>query len=171
MIKIYDDLVAPSYREAVYGYIQSSLFRIGNQDGSAFETMPHQYLYSEYSEQDLVNSKFIDAVKDTEVSELFNTHRFARCLVNLSVPSDSNFLHTHHDCVVVLYYANLNWHADWAGETVFYNDSKTDVVQAVNVKPGRVVVFDGSLHHSVRPQASIAPHYRFTLATTLWKNK
>lgn len=171
MIKIYDDLVSPSYRELIYSYVQNSLFKIGNQDGTAFETMPHQYLCSDYSKQDLINSKFIEAVKGTEVGELFNTHEIARCLVNLSVPSDSNFLHTHHGCIAVLYYVNLNWRADWAGETVFYNDSKTEVTQAINVKPGRVVVFDGGLHHSVRPQAPIAPHYRFTLATTLWKNK
>jgi Rps23 Pro-64 3,4-dihydroxylase Tpa1-like proline 4-hydroxylase len=171
MIKVYDDLVAPSYREAIYSYVQNSMFRIGNQDGSALETMPHQYMYSEYSPEDLVNSKFVEAVQGTEVGELLKTHEFARALVNLSVPSDSNFLHAHHDCIVVLYYANVNWHADWAGETVFYNDSKTEVTKAVNVKPGRVVVFDGSLHHSVRPQAPIAPHYRFTLATTLRKNK
>lgn len=170
MIKVYDNLVPPSYREEIYSYIQNSLFRIGNQDGSALETTPHQYMYSEYSEQDLINSKFIEAVQGTEVGELFSTHKFARSLINLSVPSDSNFLHTHHNCIVVLYYANVNWHADWAGETVFYNNHKTELTEAVNVKPGRVVVFDGSLHHSVRPQAPIAPHYRFTLAVTLWKN-
>ena len=146
MIKVYDDLIAPSYREVIYGYIQRSLFRIGNQDGSSFETMPHQYLYSEYAEQDLIDSKFIEAVQGTEVGELFDTHPFARSLVNLSVPSDSNFLHTHHDCIVVLYYANLNWTPDWAGETIFYDDAKADVTKAINVKPGRVVVFDGGLH-------------------------
>jgi len=171
MIKIYDDLVAPSYREQIYGYVQDSFFKIGNQDGSVIETSPHQYMYSEYSGEDLINSKFFEAVQGTEVGELLNTHKIARVLVNLSVPSDSNFLHTHHDCTVVLYYVNTRWDADWAGETVFYNDSKTEVTQAVNIKPGRVVVFDGNMHHSVRPQSHIAPHYRFTLAISLWKNK
>jgi Rps23 Pro-64 3,4-dihydroxylase Tpa1-like proline 4-hydroxylase len=171
MIKVYDDLVAPSYRETIYGYIQNSLFRIGWQDGSSIETSNHRYIHSAYTKEDLVNSKFLEAVEGTEVGELFNTYEYDKTVVNLSVPSDSNFLHAHHDCIVVLYYANVNWHADWAGETIFYNDSKTEVTKAVNVKPGRVVVFDGSLHHSVRPQASIAPHYRFTLATTLRKNK
>jgi Rps23 Pro-64 3,4-dihydroxylase Tpa1-like proline 4-hydroxylase len=171
MIKVYDDLVPPSYRETIYSYVQGSLFRIGWQDGSAIETSNHRYIHSAYSKEDLINSSFIEAIKGTEVGALFDTHEHHKTVVNLSVPSDANFLHTHHDCIVVLYYVNTNWHVDWAGETVFYNDSKTEVTKAINVKPGRIVVFDGSLHHSVRPQAPIAPHYRFTLATTLWKNK
>jgi SM-20-related protein len=170
MIKIYDDLVTPSYRECIYDFVQASFFKIGNQDGSLIETSSHRYLHSPYSKEDLINSKFVEAVQGTEVGDLLNTHEITSVRVNLSVPSDSNFLHTHHESIVILYYVNLKWDADWAGETVFYSDNMDEIIKAVNIKPGRIVVFDGSLFHSVRPQAPVAPHYRFTLAITLQKN-
>jgi len=84
--------------------------------------------------------------------------------VNLSTPTDCHWAHTHKDHTVLLYYVNKHWKHDWAGETMFFNDDLSEVAYASVYKPGRIIVFDGEIPHSVRPQSSIAPNYRFTLS-------
>ena len=52
--------------------------------------------------------------------------RDQRAYVNNSVYGDMYY--SHRDCsahrrhVTALYYANLEWQADWGGETIFYDD-------------------------------------------------
>jgi hypothetical protein len=64
----------------------------------------------------------------------------------------------------VLYYVNLEWQDGWHGETLFYDESLKNIVFASPYIPGRIVVFDGSIPHTIRPQSYIASHYRFTFA-------
>lgn len=167
MIKVYDGLVSPDYIEHINSFVQNSYFKIGNQDGDMLDTATHRYIYSEYSEHDLKLSGFIDAIQGTEVGDLYNRSKWVRTVTNLSTPSDSNFLHTHFGCKVILYYVNNLWETNWGGETVFYNAAKTEVIKAVNVVPGRIVVFDGNILHSIRPQQPIAPHYRFSMGISI----
>jgi len=49
-----------------------------------------------------------------------------------------------------VYYAHPEWTANWAGELVFYNDEKSEIVTSVYPKPGRLVSFHGSVFHAAR---------------------
>lgn len=167
MIKVYDELVTPDYIERINSFVQKSFFRIGNQDGDALGSANHNYVYSEYSEKNLEDSGFVDAIQGTEVGDLYNRSQWVRTVTNLSTPSDANFLHTHFGCKVILYYVNPVWETNWGGETVFYNNAKTEVIKAVNVVPGRIAVFNGDILHSIRPQQTTAPHYRFTMGISI----
>ncbi len=64
----------------------------------------------------------------------------------------------------VLIYINPEWHVDWGGETMFYNQARTDVVYAVVPKPGRLVFFDARHHHWARPPTRNTQDLRITLA-------
>lgn len=167
MIKVLDNLISAAQLALLYQFCRGSYFKIGYEDTDAIENANHKYLVSPWSEEDLINSGFIDAVKGSEVGDLINSKQIYKVFLNLSTPGDVNFLHTHFGKTVVLAYVNLTWQADFGGETVFYNDDKTEVIKAVNVKPGRIVVFDGGINHSIRPQVHTAPHYRMTLAIVL----
>lgn len=84
--------------------------------------------------------------------DMFPAERFAleRLYVNSCLYGDMYF--PHRDCdqnlqnITVLYYGNLAWHADWGGETIFFND-KHDAELAVTPRPGRFVVSRGAILH------------------------
>ena len=67
-----------------------------------------------------------------------------------------------------MYYANLEWRDEWHGETLFYDHNRVST-NAYQYTPGRILEFDGSLPHSIRPQSFIGPQYRFTVSTFFTK--
>lgn len=75
--------------------------------------------------------------------------------------------HTEPGHFTVLYYANPEWNANWSGETVFYNESRDEIVKSVFPKPGRVVAFDSRIPHVAREPNRICPVVRYTIAVKL----
>lgn len=60
-------------------------------------------------------------------------------------------LESHSDSdqgITVMFYLNQHWNIEYAGETVFHRDG--DIIRSIIPKPGRVVVFDGSIEHCAR---------------------
>jgi SM-20-related protein len=59
-----------------------------------------------------------------------------------------------------VYYAHRLWDPDWGGETVFFEESGRDVVQAVTPLPGRVTYFRGDVQHAARAPSRECPILR-----------
>lgn len=96
------------------------------------------------------------------------TYGFARGYVNLGIHGDVNHMHLDgklgYSCKTLLYYANRHWEYNWGGNTVFYDD-EGNAKTSVEIKPGRIVIFDGNIPHTVMPMNSrCSPSYRFTVA-------
>ena len=70
----------------------------------------------------------------------------------------------------LLYYANPEWQADWAGETAFYNEAQNDIIKSVYPTPGRMVFFDSRIPHSARTPSRSCEFIRYTIAVKLAKN-
>jgi SM-20-related protein len=85
-------------------------------------------------------------------------------MVNLSKPADPNFTHCHPKQVVCLYYANLNWHPNFAGETLFYTEDQKEIRYGSTYTPNRLVIFDGEIPHTIRAQNITGPNYRFSIS-------
>ncbi len=106
------------------------------------------------------------------VERLFPGERFSdqRAYVNCSIYGDSYY--SHRDCaahephVTALYYANLEWHPDWGGETVYYNDNE-DAELIVQPRPGRLVIARGAVLHRGNVPTRICYEERYTLAYKL----
>ena len=47
----------------------------------------------------------------------------------------------------ILVYCNKEWAPDWAGETLFFNTDKTEIIHATLPKRNRILVFDASIPH------------------------
>jgi SM-20-related protein len=90
-----------------------------------------------------------------------------RAYVNCSVYGDSYY--THRDCgtdeqhLTALYYANPEWHPDWGGETIYFNDEE-DVELAVLPRPGRLVIARGAVLHRGSVPTRGCYEERYTLA-------
>ncbi|HEY4076686.1 MAG TPA: 2OG-Fe(II) oxygenase [Rhizomicrobium sp.] len=104
--------------------------------------------------------------------DLFPGEAFAleRIYVNSAVHGDMYY--AHRDCqqdranVTVLYYGNLEWHADWGGETLFFND-RHDAELAVTPRPGRLVIARGAILHRAGVPSKICDRARLTVACKL----
>ncbi len=151
-------------REYAYSIIKNSLYKIGNEDADAIESSQHKYMCSYYNENDVNVVGILKEIENTKIHDLIVGKEMVRAHVNLSTPTDCHWAHTHKGQIGLLYYVNKHWKHDWAGETMFFNDDLSEVAYASIYKPGRIIVFDGEIPHSVRPQSSIAPNYRFTLS-------
>jgi SM-20-related protein len=166
MIKVFDHIFPTAYHELLYHFAINSRYQIGSQDGPApLDRRTHLYIHSEWNTEDLANTRLQEYLEKSEAGDVLAGKQVLRATINLSVPSDTNFIHTHIDQLVGVYYLNLHWKPEWAGETLFYNDTMTEIIQSSMYTPNRMVVFNGSIPHTIRPQAFSAPHYRLTLAT------
>ena len=60
-----------------------------------------------------------------------------RVYVNFNRYGDMQYAHQDaEEGVTALYYANAEWHENWGGETIFYDDGR-EPVYVVAPKPGR----------------------------------
>lgn len=166
-IHTFDGIFDFSQREHMYSYVRHSFFRIGNEDADAIETNNHKYMYAMYTEQDINKLGILDAIENSPIKALIEGKQIVRAHVNVSNPSDTNWAHDHRNKTVILVYINKHWKHEWAGETMFFNDDLSEIEFASIYKPGRVVLFDGEIAHSIRPQSASAPAYRFTLTLIL----
>lgn len=86
-----------------------------------------------------------------------------------NVASYGDMLFTHRDCmpdqkdITALWFICGEWDIEWGGETVFF-DKSGEIAYAVRPKPGRLIVFDGSILHVGRPPSRICYQSRYTLA-------
>jgi SM-20-related protein len=97
-------------------------------------------------------------------------YRIYRCYCNHAAYGDMLFIHT--DCppgareLTALWFMTQEWNSDWGGETLFF-DSSMDAQVAVSPRPGRLLLFDGSLPHVGRPPNRVCYASRYTLAYKL----
>jgi len=163
-IHICDNVLSPAAHEALCNFTNESYFRIGWADTSDISRRQHQYLYSAWNQEDLDRTGFLQALKDERTLELIGGRTPVRTVVNLSVPSNVHFSHTHLNEDVLLFYLNTNWREEWAGETLFFDQERKNIIFASAYVPNRTIFFDGEIPHTIRPQSIIAPHYRYTLS-------
>lgn len=168
-IRVYDNVFDLLYRDELYKFAKTSLFRIGWADSETPEKARHQSLYSAYSGEDIARLGLLDRLLESPVRDELSGYSVSKCILNLSTPSDVNFVHAHKEDKILLIYVNLDWEEGWHGETLFYSQSRKNVVFASPFTPNRVVVFDPKIPHTIRPQSYLAPFYRFTLAVVLKK--
>lgn len=168
-IRVYDGILDLVQRQHLYSFVTKSRFTIGWEDNLIMENQTNKLLHSSFSNEDLYNFNLFDYLQGTELNDDLNGYKVDQAVVNLSVASDYNYTHAHQQDKVLLYYVNLDWQDGWHGETLFFDESCKDVVFASSYTPGRFILFDAGIPHTIRPQSIIAAKYRFTFAVTLNK--
>lgn len=166
-ICVYDNLFDAFYKNTAYSFARNSLFGIGWGDTDIAEKQSYANLHSVYSEEDLKRLEILKKIEASAAGNELSGHVLSKAILNLSTAADTNYMHTHAEDKVLLYYVNLEWFDGWHGETLFFSEDGKDVVFASPYSPGRLVVFDAKIPHTIRPQSHIAAQYRFTLSLFL----
>jgi len=161
MIKKYNDFFEIDKTESIHRFVLESYYKIGWTDTDEPRHKAYPNLHSVYSPQDLEKIKILDPI--LKVLNKSKKH-YDSCVVNLIKPLDINFIHTHSNQTVALYYVNLTWDPEWGGETLFYGKDKKTIKLANPYTPNQLLVFKGSIPHTIKSQNLIGPSYRFTIS-------
>ncbi len=93
-------------------------------------------------------------------------HQLTRCYANGYPSGAEGGLHLDSNVeshFTAIYYPHVSWHPNWAGETVFFDKTGSDIVASVYPKPNRLVVFRGTVPHVARGVSRLCPELRITL--------
>lgn len=163
LLEIYDDCFTYDERAGWAKFIKNSLFRV---DGSDYDAKNQMQFYSSYSFEDIKNMGILDSPGFKLISDDHNLldRPLKQARINLSPPGDHASIHTDNKGLTFLYYANLEWELDWDGHTLFMNDTLSEAEYTCIYKPGRVVVFDGSIPHMILNPSHKAGAHRFSFA-------
>jgi SM-20-related protein len=164
-VRVYDGLLQPNDIQGLTAALQNGTFartESARPDTSAFRhwvlNVPMQA-----ATQLPVYQPTLAAAEEFAVETVY---RIYRCYCNYAAYGDMLFTHT--DCppgareLTALWFIAPEWDVEWGGETLFF-DSSMDAQVVVSPRPGRLVLFDGSLPHVGRPPNRIcfAPRYTF----------
>jgi hypothetical protein len=168
-VRVYDGLVAlPLVKQLTDALLSANFVRseVARQETAAFrhwavdiplETAPQLAIY----EPTLTALRDFAGCADYKVF---------RCYCNHAAYGDMLFTHTDvqpgQKGLTALWYIAPEWNVEWGGETLFYN-SDMDAEVAVSPRPGRLVIFDGSIAHVGRPPNRVCYAPRYTLAFKL----
>lgn len=86
---------------------------------------------------------------------LFDLLKFSRAYASANTYGTVHESHRDYNIdsnggITVMYYLNHNWNIDYSGETVFYSNDDQEIKYSVIPKPGRIIVFDGTIKHCAR---------------------
>jgi len=169
-VYVFDNVFDLAWRSSVVKTAQNSLFKIGFNDTEELPYSEFRNLHSNYSLEEFQHLKFVENINNVNLLFKIANLTPSRVTLNLSQPGDVYFAHTHPG-LSLLYYVNTQWKEEWAGETLFFSENLSEVLFTSVYKPGRVILFDGSIPHTIRGPSRIAPGYRFTLAIFYKLNK
>jgi Rps23 Pro-64 3,4-dihydroxylase Tpa1-like proline 4-hydroxylase len=166
-IDVYDKLFTMAETSKINRFLHKSLF--STQGFDAVETTDKVYgqFFSAFSLEDLNNCGL---PKTKGFDFLHQRHGFkdldlATIRLNLQARADLTSVHTDTmDGITLVYFGNFTWETFYGGHLAFLNDTGTEIIYTCVNKPGRVVVFDGSIPHFARPVTYASPAHRFTLA-------
>jgi hypothetical protein len=174
LLAIYDDSLSFNDRYKFFNYIKNSIYRIGGNDGSGQDQADQiQQIYSVFNPSDIEKMGLVDTEIFKEIAETHDlSNRELKLIrVNFSPPSERNFIHCDAAGVTVLYYASISWKLEWGGHTLFMDDLLDEALYTCIYRPGRFVVFDGTIPHMIMTPTVMATQYRYSLALQFGEKK
>ena len=149
MIRVYDNRISFFHIEKFYHFIKNSKFKISGADG-ILSTYNNQ-VYSTFSSQDVMELGILDTDIFKNIRDEFSLHKkeIKQIRVNCSTFSEDNTIHCDNNGLTFLYYVNPVWDIAWSGHTVFLSDDLKESEYLSLYKPGRIVLFDGTIPHLI----------------------
>lgn len=93
-------------------------------------------------------------------------HQLSRCYANGYPAGSEGGLHVNSNVAshfTTIYFPHTAWNPNFAGDTLFFNHTGTEIIAGIYPKPNRLVVFPGMIPHVARGISRLCPHLRITL--------
>jgi len=161
--EIFDNAIPAGEVERIYDFVIRSAFYVGWVDRPEEISGLFRNMASHYSDEDTKGLEFFESIQSQELLDKIGGRWPVKTTVNLSYPGNVYYPHTHQRQDSMVYYCNVRWLPEWAGETMIFNDDMT-VDTACEFKSGRVLWMDEGVPHSLRAPSTACPDFRFTMA-------
>jgi len=176
-IQAIDNFLPQAEQAALWAFLRTSAWSYGAFSAEA----GHRYFYRHYAGIKQSSKEFDDpAAAERELAEFplveqvwarlkagaLRGQRLGRCYANGMPPGAEGGVHLDSNVpehFTAIYYPHPEWNADMAGETVFFNPGRDEILAAVYPKPNRMVIFPGTIPHVARPMSSRVTDLRITL--------
>lgn len=89
-----------------------------------------------------------------------------RCYANLITVGIDQRMHTDdpsETSKTMILYLNETWNVDWAGDTVFWDRERREIIKSILPKFNTAAIFPGNIWHGVRPVSIFCKEPRITL--------
>jgi len=170
-IKVFDDFLPYSVIMGIHDYCETADYTKNNIDfneGNNFRSVKWSKLI--VPNENFDRPDIIDNILSLLPQFTSTKYKLNRAYINNSNFSTVDKMHVdapNNNEYTLLYYANIKWDINWGGETLFYDNSAKEIIASIIPKPGRVVLFQGTIPHSARPVQIHCPEDRYTIALKL----
>jgi SM-20-related protein len=157
---VLDGLFSETYVATIYDYLRSRPYKLNDIDSAETDYARHWK-----HEFPLESGPPPRATIVGMIHSFFGpTQVLKRSHSNLTLYGDVQFPHRDSkDGITAVYFANATWKPEWMGETTFHDDAG-EPLYAVAPRPGRVVLFQGSIMHRAGVATRECFEPRITLA-------
>jgi hypothetical protein len=167
-IQIFDNVLPFAFREKMLMWALKSRYQIGWADSFDPMKSANKDMHAMFTDDEFKELGLWEYLQQHPVmAPIIQPYKPVKIVVNLTRSCDVHFTHSHPEKKVLLYYVNMEWKEGWEGETFFFTEDNQDIDTVLPYVPGRFILFDGALPHTIRAQSIIGPQFRFTMAIAL----
>jgi SM-20-related protein len=176
-VRIFDELVSADLRSEILRLVRKPIWAYGwksVKDRDRYSFWHAQFAGGDENSRDSCEGELgrspalapIFRLWQTLSSTILKGHEPLRVYANAHTFGVEGYVHTDSDdsqnYFTIIYYAHHYWEPNWAGETIFLEESG-DVISAVYPKPGRIVFFRGATQHVARAPSRECPEIRISV--------
>jgi Rps23 Pro-64 3,4-dihydroxylase Tpa1-like proline 4-hydroxylase len=170
-IHVFDNIFSSAERLHHIQVAQGANYKLGSNSNHVFRNQSDTFFMSLlYNDDEDLDGMFecfgfLKSNKIDSVTNVLKDFDLKRSWILASSPLTKYYWHVDVseigiDSRTVLYHVNDKWDDEWGGETMFANDDG-QCEFCVEYKPGRIVIFDGSLAHKPGVISPRAEEFRF----------
>ena len=175
IFEILDNVFDEKTIDTLYGHFRD--FSKWSFTGEGNKGTNWRKFYQDLVKNDKIHSilfKKSDEIFNDKLPHLKNTHFLDRPYASGYVYGTHHEMHTdgnyHNHCYTVMFYLNKIWEMPYAGETIYTNPEKTEIISSVIPKPGRAVLFNGFIPHCAREVSRTCVELRMVATFKYRKN-
>ncbi|QND52716.1 2OG-Fe(II) oxygenase [Phyllobacterium sp. 628] len=184
-ITVIENLLNPTEQQALYTFLVGGGWGYGwrSHSGEGAQTFWHKHFAGALGDADqgdidrqkqsddcaaelAARAPLIHAFWQKLSQTALKGHLLQRCYANGLPYGNDGATHTDSlqpGACTAVYYPHESWDPDWGGETILFNQDKSDILAAIYAKPNRLLIFPGFVHHVARGVSRVCPHMRITL--------
>jgi len=160
--QVFDNIFDYNTRQQIESrFLSYDRYKLGWNDSDMRPDV--RYMYSDEVPIGFVQN-LLGSIRNQDLLDKINGREPQFSVMNVSFPGYFYFPHTHPKMDALVYYVNMDWRPEWAGETFVYADNGVDIAECVPYQPGKGLWIEKEVAHSLRPPTFNAPFYRFTLS-------
>lgn len=178
-IFVFDNILDYTDQSQLYSFALNSAFKNKNLDRNNHMDRKYNKWRCDLTQEEAEESCLFKALK-IAIDKAFKDRKVevtpTSSYINYSTFSDVDLLHIDAanfsetlsiKVYTFLLYGNNKWDIDWSGETKFYTNNLSEIAYSSIFKPGRAILFDGTIPHSAVPPSRLSNEPRYTFAVKL----